>query len=345
MRVTAGRRRIPPASCYAFMHVASRRFASRRVVGKNRASLPLAAFMLLRTVASACLLALVLPAAANAAYRSPQQILDASPASAWRVLDPERTLYLELDGGRVIIELAPQFAPAHVGNIRTLAHERFWDGLSIYRSQDNFVVQFGDPDGETPAKAKSLGSAKTHLPAEFERPSQGLDFQRLPDSDGWAAQVGFVDGFPVGRDSASGKTWLAHCYGTLGAGRNNDEDSSIGAELYVVTGQSPRQLDRNITVVGRVVKGMELLSVIPRGPDPMGFYEDPAQRSPIRAIRLASEVPMPERTPLQLLRTDSQTFRDVAEARRNRKDDFYKRPAGHIDLCNVPLPVRTPPAG
>lgn len=345
MRVTARRRRIPPASCCVYMHFVSRRFASRRVVGKNRASLPLAAFMLLRTVASACLLALVLPAAANAAYRSPQQILDASPASAWRVLDPERTLYLELDGGRVIIELAPQFAPAHVGNIRTLAHERFWDGLSIYRSQDNFVVQFGDPDGETPAKAKSLGSAKTHLPAEFERPSQGLDFQRLPDSDGWAAQVGFVDGFPVGRDSASGKTWLAHCYGTLGAGRNNDEDSSIGAELYVVTGQSPRQLDRNITVVGRVVKGMELLSVIPRGPDPMGFYEDPAQRSPIRAIRLASEVPMPERTPLQLLRTDSQTFRDVAEARRNRKDDFYKRPAGHIDLCNVPLPVRTPPAG
>lgn len=345
MRVTARRRRIAPASCCAYTHFVPRRFASRRVVGKNRASLPLAAFMLLRTVASACLLALVLPAAANAAYRSPQQILDASPASAWRVLDPERTLYLELDGGRVIIELAPQFAPAHVGNIRTLAHERFWDGLSIYRSQDNFVVQFGDPDGETPAKAKSLGSAKTHLPAEFERPSQGLDFQRLPDSDGWAAQVGFVDGFPVGRDSASGKTWLAHCYGTLGAGRNNDEDSSIGAELYVVTGQSPRQLDRNITVVGRVVKGMELLSVIPRGPDPMGFYEDPAQRSPIRAIRLASEVPMPERTPLQLLRTDSQTFRDVAEARRNRKDDFYKRPAGHIDLCNVPLPVRTPPAG
>lgn len=247
--------------------------------------------MLLRTVASACLLALVLPAAANAAYRSPQQILDASPASAWRVLDPERTLYLELDGGRVLIELAPQFAPAHVGNIRTLAHERFWDGLSIYRSQDNFVVQFGDPDGETPAKAKSLGSAKTHLPAEFERPSQGLDFQRLPDSDGWAAQVGFVDGFPVGRDSASGKTWLAHCYGTLGAGRNNDEDSSIGAELYVVTGQSPRQLDRNITVVGRVVKGMELLSVIPRGPDPMGFYEDP------RSARRSAPFAWPARCP------------------------------------------------
>ena len=340
MRVTARRRRIPPASCYAFMHVASRRFASGRVVGKNRASLPLAAFMLLRTVASACLLALVLPAAANAAYRSPQQILDASPASAWRVLDPERTLYLELDGGRVIIELAPQFAPAHVGNIRTLAHERFWDGLSIYRSQDNFVVQFGDPDGETPAKAKSLGSAKTHLPAEFERPSQGLDFQRLPDSDGWAAQVGFVDGFPVGRDSASGKTWLAHCYGTLGAGRNNDEDSSIGAELYVVTGQSPRQLDRNITVVGRVLKGMELLSALPRGPAPMGFYADASQRTAIRSIQRVSDLPVAQRPTLQVLRTDSKTFADTVEARRNRVDDFYKRAAGHIDLCNIPVPVR-----
>ncbi|MCW0400031.1 hypothetical protein NB688_003645 [Xanthomonas sacchari] len=276
-------------------------------------------------------------------YRSPQQILDASKPSDWRTLDPANTLYLELDTGRVIIELAPAFAPQHVGNIRTLAHEHFWDGLSIYRAQDNFVVQFGDPDGEEPGKARSLGSAKTHLPAEFQRPAAGLAFQPLPDRDGWAPQVGFVDGFPVAHDPKAGTAWLAHCYGTLGAGRNNDEDSSIGAELYVVTGQSPRQLDRNITVVGRVVKGMELLSVIPRGPDPMGFYEKPEQRTPIRAIRLASDVQENERTPLQLLRTDTRTFREVVEARRNRRDEFYKRPAGHIDLCNVPLPVRTPP--
>ncbi|HBK47320.1 MAG TPA: peptidylprolyl isomerase [Xanthomonadaceae bacterium] len=298
-----------------------------------------------RSLALACLVALGIAGSASAAtpYRSPQQILDASPAADWRTLDPANTLYLELDGGRVIVELAPAFAPQHVGNIRTLARERFWDGLSIYRSQDNFVVQFGDPDGEEPARAKSLGTARTHLPAEFERASAGLSFDALPDRDGWAAQVGFVDGFPAARDPAAGKTWLAHCYGTLGAGRNNDEDSSIGAELYVVTGQSPRQLDRNITVVGRVVKGMELLSVIPRGPDPMGFYEQAAQRTPIRSIRLASELPAAERTPLQLLRTDSRSFRDVVEARRNRRDDFYKRPAGHIDLCNVPLPVRTPP--
>lgn len=298
--------------------------------------------MSLRPAVLACAIALIcLPQAAAAAkYRSAQEIIDAAPAEAWRTLDPASTLYMELESGRVIIELAPSFAPEHVGNIRTLARERFWDGLSIYRSQDNFVVQFGDPDADDPAKARALGSAKRKLPAEFSRASGGLKFDRLPDSDGWAPQVGFVDGFPVGHDPRAGKTWLAHCYGTLGAGRNNDADSSIGAELYVVDGQSPRQLDDNITVVGRVVQGMELLSVIPRGPAPMGFYEKPELRTTIKSIRLASELPESERTPLQLLRTDAKSFAEATEARRNRRDDFYKRPAGHIDLCNVPLPVR-----
>ncbi|MFT4196611.1 MAG: peptidylprolyl isomerase [Pseudoxanthomonas sp.] len=277
-------------------------------------------------------------------YRSPQQILDASPAGDWRTLDPARTLYLQLDSGRVIIELAPQFAPQHVANILALARGRFWDGTSIYRVQDNFVAQWGDADADDPAKARPLGAARAHLPAEFHRSAKGLDFQRLPDADGWAKEVGFVDGFPVGRNGADGTAWLAHCYGTVGAGRNNAEDSSTGAELYAVIGQSPRQLDDNITVVGRVVQGMELLSSLPRGPEPMGFYTDATKRTPIRSIRVAADLPEAERTPLQLLRTDSQTFRDVAEARRNRVDDFYKRPAGHIDLCNVPLPVRAPPA-
>ena len=297
--------------------------------------------MTLRPMLFACALAVLAPpAAAAAAYRSMQQILDASPASDWREPAPENVLYMDLDAGRVVIELAPGFAPQHVANIRTLARAGFWDGTSIYRVQDNFVAQFGDADADDPGKAKTLGSAKRKLPAEFERNATGMGFDPLPDADGWAPQVGFADGFAAGRDPATGTAWMAHCYGVVGAGRNLDADSSIGAELYVVIGQSPRQLDRNITQVGRVLQGIELLSALPRGPEPMGFYTDPAQRTPIRAVRLASEVPPQERTRLQLLRTDTQTFRDMVEARRNRRDDFYKRPAGHIDLCNVPLPVR-----
>ncbi len=278
------------------------------------------------------------------AYRSAGEIIAAAPDAHWRTPDPANLLYLELKSGRAIIELAPDFAPEHVGNIRTLAREHFWDGASIYRSQDNFVVQFGDADGDDPAKARPLGSAKKHLPAEFHRRAAGLRFDRLPDADGWAPQVGFVDGFAAARDPKRGTTWLAHCYGSVGAGRSNAPDSSIGAELYVVIGQSPRQLDDNITLVGRVLQGMELLSTLRRGPPPLGFYENPADRTLIEAIRLASEVPEAERTPLQVLRTDMQSFRDATEARRNRVDDFYKRPAGHIDLCNVPVPVRNPPA-
>lgn len=284
------------------------------------------------------------PAFARAPARSTQEIIASAPATDWRDLDPARTLYLDLDAGRVVIELAPEFAPAHVDNIRILAGEHFWDGTHVYRVQDNFVAQFGDAQAGDPALAKDLGRALRKLPAEFERSAAGLDFVPLPDADGWAPEAGFAAGFPAGRDHQQGTAWLAHCYGAVGAGRDLEPDSSLGAELYVVIGQSPRQLDRNITVVGRVVQGMELLSALPRGPEPMGFHEDAALQAPIRSLRLAADIPASERTSLQLLRTGSDSFRELVEARRNRRDAFYKRPAGHIDLCNIPLPVR-PAAG
>jgi peptidylprolyl isomerase len=300
----------------------------------------------MRTAALAVpLLAVLLAAAAHASAqttakpKSTQELLDASRPSDWRALDPANTLYLELPAGRVVIELAPAFAPAHVANIRTLAHEGYWNGLSINRAQDNFVVQWGDAAEEESAR-KSLGSAKANLPAEFTRDARDLPFDRLPDADGWAPQVGFSDGFPAARDPKTGKAWLAHCYGAVGAGRDMAPDSSNGTELYVVIGQSPRQLDRNITVVGRVVQGMELLSSLPRGTGPLGFYQQADQRTPIKAIRLASDVPASERTPLEVLRTDTPLFAQVVESRRNRRDDWYLVPAGHIDLCNVPLNVR-----
>ena len=276
--------------------------------------------------------------------KSAQEIIDAAPASDWRTLDPANTLYLDLASGRAIIELAPAFAPAHVANIKALARGGYWNGLSINRSQDNFVVQWGDPTEDDKARKPLPKKAKSKLPAEFTRSAGKLDFDRLPDKDGWADEVGFASGFPAARDPANGQAWLAHCYGAVGAGRDVAADSSNGTELYVVTGQSPRQLDRNITLVGRVVQGMELLSVLPRGTGALGFYEKAEQRVPIRSIRLASDLPRKERVALQALRTDSKSFADAVEARRNRRDDWYKVPAGHIDLCNVSLPVRKLPA-
>ena len=302
---------------------------------------------LLSTLLATSGLAMSVLAADPPKVKSMQDILDATPASAWRTLDPDNTLYLQLASGRVVIELAPDFAPAHAANIRALVKGGYWDGLFVIRSQDNYVVQWGEPDEGDPAvkQHRPLGEAKEKLPAEFERSDKGVPFVKLPDSDGWAPEVGFSGGFPVARDPRAGKAWLTHCYGMVGAGRDVDADSSNGTSLYAVIGQSPRMLDRNITVVGRVVQGMELLSVLPRGTGPLGFYEKPEQYVPIQSVKLASQLPENERTPLQLLRTDSAAFSELVESRRNRRDEWYKRPAGHIDLCNVPLPVRKPPTG
>jgi peptidylprolyl isomerase len=266
------------------------------------------------------------------------EILAASTPADWRTPDPANTLYLELASGRVVIELAPSFAPNHVANIKTMAHERYFDGLFIIRSQDNYVVQWGDP-AEDDAKKKPLGSAMATLPGEFAH-ADDLPFVALPDRDVYAPEAGFSQGLPAARDAAAGKMWLAHCYGMVGAGRDNAPDSGGGKELYVVIGHSPRHLDRNVTLVGRVIKGIELLSTLPRGTGALGFYEKPAQYVPIRSIRLAADVPESERTPIELLRTDTPTFAAYVEARRYRREEWFIDAVGHVELCNVPLPVR-----
>jgi len=269
--------------------------------------------------------------------RTMAEVLAASVPADWRPLDPQDTLYLQLASGRVVIELAPAFAPGHVANLKTLVRQKYFDGLAIVRSQDNFVVQWGDAEGK-----RSLGEARATLPPEFTVPLRpDLPFTRLPDPDGYAAEVGFSGGFPAARDPKAGQAWLAHCYGMVGAGRGNEPESGNGSELYVVTGHAPRQLDRNIALVGRVVRGMELLSVLPRGTGPLGFYEQPSQHVPITSVRVAVDVPEAERERIEVLRTDTATFAALVEARRNRRDDWYKVPAGFIDLCNVPLPVRS----
>src|SRR5579863_7128953 len=179
----------------------------------------------------AALLALGTAAAAPAPQPAPKvqttaDVLAASSAADWRALDPQNTLYLELPAGRVVIELAPTFAPHHVENVVALAREGYFDGLAIMRSQDNYVVQWGDADGKKPLK-----TAQRTLAAEFERPLRGLSITRLQDPDTYASVVGFVDGLPVAADPKTGRAWLVHCYGMVGAGRDNDVDSGGGTEL------------------------------------------------------------------------------------------------------------------
>jgi len=271
-------------------------------------------------------------------------LLAASKPSDWRALDAENTLYLELTNGRVVIELAPTFAPNHVANIKALVREHYFDGLALLRCQDNYVVQWGDPDAEKPDKKRKIQNAKAKLLPEFDRPiDPKIPFAKLPDGDVYAREVGFSEGLPVARDPKSKKMWLVHCYGMVGAGRDNPPDSGGGTELYVVIGQAPRHLDRNVTLVGRILQGMELLSSMPRGAAAMGFYDKPEQRTPIKSIRVAADLPVAERSNLEVFRTDTPAFQALIESRRNRREEWFHFQAGHIEVCNVPVPVRQAP--
>lgn len=300
--------------------------------------------MLARTcLALALVLALPVHAADDAKKTpSAKDLLAKSTPDEWRTPDPANLVYMDLPQGRVIIELAQDWTPAHAANIRTLIREHYFDGTQVIRVQDNFVTQWGDADGDDKAKAKSLGTAKESLPAEFTRKGGKYPFTRLPDGDVYAPEVGFSDSFPVARDAKAGEAWITHCYGTVGVARDVGAETGNGSSLYAIIGQAPRNLDRNLAVAGKVLKGMEILSAYPRGGEPMGFYEKPEQRVTIKSVRLAADVPEAERTPIQVLRTESKTFAAVIEAKRNRKDDFYTRPAGKIDLCNINVPVRDP---
>lgn len=272
------------------------------------------------------------------------EVLAASSPSDWRALDPENTVYLDLPAGRVVIELAPAFAPNHAANVRALAREGYFDGLAILRSQENYVVQWGDPDADDEAKRRPIGTTARTLAAEFDRAiADDLPFTPHPDGDVYGPEVGFSLGFAVARDAETGRTWLAHCYGMVGAGRGNEADSGGGSQLYVVIGHAPRHLDRNVTLVGRVVQGMEFLSTLPRGKGPMGFYETPEERFPIGSMRVAADLPEAERTKLEVLRTDTATFLALVDSRRNRREEWFRDPSGRIDLCNVPIPVRPVP--
>ncbi|HJS91613.1 MAG TPA: peptidylprolyl isomerase [Steroidobacteraceae bacterium] len=269
---------------------------------------------------------------------SPAAMLATFPASAWAALDPENTLYLRLPEGRVVIELAPQFAPRYVANIKKLVRQGFFDGLPIFRVQDNGVAEWGDTTGR-----KSVGTARRTVAAEFERPARDLPFTQLPGPDTYAPQAGFSDGLPAARDPEFGRAWLVNCYGMVGAARGNNVDSGGGTALYAIIGGPERQLDRNTTMIGRVVQGMPLLSSLPRGHGPLGVYMNPDRWVRIESVRVAADVPPAERIPLEVLRTDTPSFTRYLETLRNRRGPWFKVPAGHIDVCSVPIPVRPGP--
>ena len=78
--------------------------------------------------------------------------------------DLENTIYMDLEKGRVTIELLPKLAPGHVARIKELAREKFYDGVLFHRVIEGFMAQGGDPTG-----TGTGGSKKPDLKAEFSK--------------------------------------------------------------------------------------------------------------------------------------------------------------------------------
>ncbi|MGQ7830153.1 peptidylprolyl isomerase [Altererythrobacter sp. Z27] len=324
-------------------------------------------------------IALSVSALAQDAAPSPNEIVAAAPQSDWVRIPADDLLVMDLapdaEGNprRVVIQLMPPpFSQGWVHNIKLLARSGWFDNISVNRVQDNYVVQWGDPnydnpeaEGETkklPEGLKVMGESEYVAPLDAVHPASeavnGDDpeqFENLLASiraladapeirDPYAQSFEFYKGWPIAGDFDN--NWPVHCYGMVGVGRNYSPDTGSGAELYTVIGHAPRQLDRNIALVGRIIEGMEHLSSLPRGKGELGFYAEfeKDKRTPIRQVRIASdlhEIPQPA---FEYLSTESESFARYAEARANRRDAFFIHPAGGADICNIPVPVRRVPS-
>jgi cyclophilin family peptidyl-prolyl cis-trans isomerase len=310
---------------------------------------------------------------------SPNEIVAAAPRADWVAIAPADLLVMDLAPDakgrprRVVIQLMPPpFSQGWIGNIRTLAAAHWWDGLSVNRVQDNYVVQWGDADGEDAKKARALPKGLVTVPeseylvserattelssavaiaaatqaamdavkAADRAESSGSDRFIMVESqtDFYARLTMHFGGWPIAMNYDREGVWPVHCYGMVGVGRDLSPNTGSGAELYVVIGHAPRHLDRNIALVGRVIAGIEHLSSLPRGTGGLGFYETPEERTGIVSIRLGREVVgLPA---YEYLSTESESFARYADARANRRDPFFIRPAGGADICNIPVPVR-----
>jgi peptidylprolyl isomerase len=298
---------------------------------------------------------------------SASDIVKAAPGD-WVAIAPQDLLVMALAPDakghprQVVIQLIPApFSQGWVGNLRKLAEAHWWDGLSVYRVQDNWVAQWGDGDNEDKAKARPCPQVwRRWMKGSMNSTDRSGKFATtIIASQAWNRWTGganrSVSTLIFSRGSRPGRLWqgLAHgdeCQDQLAhpllrhrrrRARSLARHGS-GAELYAVIGQPPRMLDRNIAVVGRVIEGIELSS-LPRAPG-NGVYKDAADRTPILSIRLASDLPAEQQPHFEYLSTQSASFTRYADLRAHRHDDFIKVAATSADICSIPMPIRRHPA-
>lgn len=271
-------------------------------------------------------------------YPTPSEVVANSKHQDWRKLDLNNTLYMTLEHGVVVMELLPELAPNHVANTIALVKQGIFDGTNFYRVIDGFVAQ-GGPLYESENELKPLSAGAYQIAAEFTSTSDlGDSFVLFDNQDGFADETGFVKSFAVGRDLDSGESWLLHCYGALAMGRSNDINTG-GTALYVVNGPSQRYLDRNTTVFGRVISGMQHIQALQRGATLQGVV-DLTEQNVIQSIQVAADMPTEEVMAIEVLDSNSDAFKQLLASRKNRTGDWFVYQHDYMDACGIPVPVR-----
>ena len=265
---------------------------------------------------------------------------DNASDSLWRQLDLTNTVLLTLPHGKVVIELAPQFAPKHVAQFSDLTQKGFYDKTKFYRVIDGFVAQAGPKDGSEKDKSVPLLSMESQWTTD-----NNWSFTPVQKQDLFAPQTGFKDSFAIAYQAdekqGAGKAWLTHCPGTLAMARGNEADSA-SSHFYFVIGQAPRYLDDIMTIFGRVVYGMQHVQAIQRTEVIEGEYAvDHRDFTEITSMQLMSDVPKAEQIHIEVENTESSAFAERLVKRRNRDAEFfYKKPPPVLDVCQIPIRSR-----
>lgn len=252
----------------------------------------------------------------------------------WRAIPAENLLLIDTGHGRITIELNPDFAPEHVDRIRKLAFGAIMDGKRFYRVIDGFVAQGGFQDETEIMNWPNLEN-------ENDRAYTGVGFTPLGNRDLFAPEVGHIGGFPAGRSQLLGREWLLHCPGAIAMARDTDPDSG-STEFYIVL-DAQRYLDRNLTIFGRVIDGMEHVQALKRGKRDIenGVIQTPELGDEILSFQIASNLPEETRPEWEAMVTAGRAFEDFKTSKRVRNDEFfYRKPPELLDICSLSAPVR-----
>jgi len=298
--------------------------------------------------------ALVLAAFALAACSSVPASMAEAPAAeaapAWRPVAPENLVLLEVATGTVAIELFPDAAPAHVARLRELLAEGFYDGEFFYRVIEGHVAQAG-------REFEMASKAWQPVPFEAERAVSADGFTPLGNTDLFAPEAGHRSGFAVGRDGQ--QEWLMNCPGALGMARD-DAPETGNTEIYIPL-QPRRYLDRNYTIFGRVIAGIQHIHRLPRvdpfteeemnalfGEDePLAQQMSQYRRSKneyniITSARLAATIPGAERPAYEVMNTASAEWAALKDSKRDYSavPAFIAPHVNKLDICSLPVPAR-----